>query len=116
MSVVKALALLARVVTGRCEGGRALTNAAQQLCAFVLLVVVPAVLWQLMPLAWDEYRSLKQSIASIERNLEIRGTLGAATDDRHDRAIADLSQRLDRQESRLDGLSDRVSRIEGRRR
>lgn len=114
--ILRFLALVGRIVTGRCEGGRALTSAAQQICAFVLLVVIPAVLWRLLPIAWEEYRSLKQSIASIERNLEMRGYLSTANDDRQDRAISELSKRLERQESRLDGLSDRVSRIEGRRR
>jgi hypothetical protein len=116
VSVIKALALLARVVTGRCEGGRALTNAAIQFCAAVLLVGIPTVTYYAAPWAWHEYQVFRGSLEKIERMLEIREIRDAAKDAEQDEKLARIERRQDDQGDRMSRLSDRISRIEGRQR
>jgi hypothetical protein len=114
--VLSLLALLARVITGRCDGGRALSNAAIQLCAAVLLVGVPGIGYYAVPWAWQEYRDLRGTLDRIERMLDIRAVANAAKDAEQDDALARIERRQESQSARLDRLSDRVSRIEGRQR
>jgi hypothetical protein len=110
------LALLFRVLTGRCEGGRALSNAAIQVCAAVLLLGIPGVGYYAVPWAWREYRDLRGSLDRIERLLDIRAVADAAKDAEQDEALARIERRQESQSAQLDRLSDRVSRIEGRQR
>lgn len=115
MTILNLLALIFRVVTGECRGGRALTNAAIQLCAAVLLIGVPAGLWYGAPYAVREYLALKTSLDNIERTLELRAIADDAKDAEQDAALARIEAAQRGQTDRLDRLSDRVSRMEGRR-
>jgi hypothetical protein len=116
MTILKLLALIFRVVTGNCAGGRALSNVAIQLCAAVLLVGIPTAGYYAVPWAWREYRDLRDSVGRIERMLEIRTITDAAKDAEQDGMLVRMERRQESQAARIDHLSDRVSRIEGRRR
>lgn len=107
MDLVK---LAFRVVTGRCEGGRALTNAAIQFCALVLLLGLPTGAYYVAPVVWDKYQEVKNSLDSIQRAIEVR----QAKEDEQNNRLTRLESHQDDQSIRMDRISDRVARIEGR--
>lgn len=116
MNLLKTIDLVLRVVSGRCEGGRVLSNAAIQFCAAVLLLGIPGIGFYAVPWAWHEYRDVRDALDRIERMLDVRSVADAAKDAKQDEALARIERRQESQSARLDGLSDRVARIEGRRR
>lgn len=105
-----------RWATDQCEGGRATTAIAMKISVAFLIVVAALAYYIAWPWAKAEYHGFKASLANIEHTLEIRQITAAAKDGEQDDRLARIERRQDGQGARIDGLSDRVSRMEGRRR
>jgi hypothetical protein len=105
-----------RWATDQCEGGRATTAVAMKLSVAFLIGMALLAYYIAWPWAVSEYRGFKGSLANIEHTLEIRQITAAAKEGEQDDRLTRIERRQDDQGNRIDGLSDRVARIEGRRR
>jgi hypothetical protein len=105
-----------RWATDQCDGGRATTAVAMKFSAAFLIIVAMLAYYVAWPWARNEYRSFKVSLRNIEYTLDIRAITDAAKDTEQDETLARIERRQESQSVRLDRLSDRVSRIEGRQR